>query len=42
MQNLLDFERGQADYRRGLRECPFKAQRRIEAWLDGWRTEAAQ
>ena len=39
MENLTAFERGQADYRGGRRTCPFTKQNRIEAWLDGWKTE---
>ncbi len=38
MQAVTDFERGQDDYLRGLRRCPFIVQARKEAWLDGWRT----
>lgn len=41
MQAVLDFERGQADFGRGLLACPFKVQARVEAWADGWKTAAA-
>ena len=41
MHNLIAFERGQADYHAGRRECPFTRQNRVEAWLDGWKTSAA-
>ncbi len=37
-QTVLDFERGMADYRRGLRRCPFTVTSRVEPWLDGWKT----
>ena len=37
-QSVLDFERGQADYHRGLRHCPFKRIERQERWADGWLT----
>jgi ribosome modulation factor len=37
-QTVLDFERGMADYRRGLRRCPFTVTSRVEPWLDGWET----
>jgi ribosome modulation factor len=39
MQNLTAFERGQDDYLAGRRVCPFTVQSRVEAWLDGWRTQ---
>jgi ribosome modulation factor len=42
MQAVQDFERGQIDYQRGLRNCPFTVQARKEAWMDGWRTGKAQ
>ncbi len=42
MQAVTDFERGQSDFNRGLRQCPFKVQARKEAWLDGFATEAAR
>ena len=42
MQNLTAFERGQADYIGGRRQCPYTVQNRVEAWLDGWKTKAAQ
>lgn len=38
---LTDFERGQHDYRMGLRRCPFTVPARVEAWRDGWLTEQA-
>ncbi len=41
IDNLLAFERGQEDHKRGLRVCPFKVQHKVEAWLDGWKTQAA-
>lgn len=39
MQNLTAFERGQSDYRAGRRVCPYTLQNRVEAWVDGYRTE---
>ncbi len=39
MKALADFERGQSDYRMGLRHCPFTVLARVEAWRDGWLTE---
>ena len=39
MQNLTAFERGQADYLAGRRRCPYTLQNRVEAWLDGFRTQ---
>lgn len=42
MQNLKAFERGQEDFRGGRRQCPFTVPNKVEAWLDGWKTEAAQ
>ena len=40
MENLTAFERGQADKRGGRNICPFTKPNRVEAWLDGWKTEA--
>ena len=38
-KNLTPFERGQDDFKRGLIDCPFKKQDKIEPWLDRWKTE---
>jgi ribosome modulation factor len=38
---LIAFERGQADYHRGLIICPFKDATKAEAWIDGWKTAQA-
>lgn len=38
MQQVLDFERGMEDFKRGLIRCPFKRIDRAEFWIDGWKT----
>ena len=39
--DLTDFERGQRDFLGGRQYCPFTVKARVEAWRDGWLTEAA-
>lgn len=39
MQNVTAFERGQKDFQKGRRNCPFTVRHRQEAWRDGWLTE---